>query len=87
VKTQEDRGRFYQNFCLGLLRSRGCVGWHYFKYQDNDPENLKTDPSNRDSNKGIVTNRFEEYPPFLKLMRELNDNVYGLVNYYDQQPK
>jgi hypothetical protein len=87
VKTQEDRGRFYQNFCLGLLRSRGCVGWHHFKYQDNDPENLKTDPSNRDSNKGIITNRFEEYPPFLKLMRELNENVYGLADCFDKPGK
>lgn len=84
-KTQRDRGLFYQNFTLGLLRSRGCVGWHHFKYIDNDPENLKTDPSNRDSNKGIVTNRFEEYPPFLKLMRELNVNVYDLAAFFGRE--
>ncbi|MCY3017743.1 MAG: hypothetical protein NTW87_01750 [Planctomycetota bacterium] len=87
VKTQRDRGLFYQNFTLGLLRSGGCVGWHHFKYQDNDPENLKTDPSNRDSNKGIVTSRFEEYPPFLKLMRELNLNVYDLMTFDDEHAR
>ncbi len=83
VKTQRDRGLFYQNFVLGLLESGGCVGWHHFKYQDNDPENLKTDPSNRDSNKGIVTACFDEYPEFLGPMRELNRNVYGLAAWMD----
>ena len=28
VKTQRDRGRFYQHFALGLLEHPGCVGWH-----------------------------------------------------------
>jgi hypothetical protein len=36
VKTQADRGRFCQNFTLGLLESGGCVGWPGFKYRDND---------------------------------------------------
>lgn len=83
VKTQQDRGRFYQNFALGLLESGGCVGWHWFKYMDNDPEDLTTDPSNRDSNKGIVTIRFEPYPAMLDMMKELNSQIYGLTNYFD----
>ncbi len=29
-------GSFYQNFALGLLESKVCVGWHWFKYSDND---------------------------------------------------
>ncbi|MCD6304636.1 MAG: universal stress protein [Planctomycetes bacterium] len=32
VKTQRDRGLFYANFTLGLLKNRSCVGWHWFKY-------------------------------------------------------
>jgi hypothetical protein len=36
VRTQKDRGRFYQNYTLGLLKQPGCVGWHWFKYMDND---------------------------------------------------
>jgi hypothetical protein len=83
VKTQADRGLFYQNFTLGLLESKGCVGWHHFKYQDNDPDNPNVDPSNRDSNKGFVTSRFEEYGAFLKRMRELNLNVYPLAGFLD----
>jgi len=87
VKTQKDRGLFYQNFCIGLLESKGCVGWHYFKYQDNDMENKKADPSNTDSNKGIMTAYFEEYPEYLKLMKELNLNVYDLIGWMDKGGK
>jgi hypothetical protein len=51
VKTQEDRGKAYQNFCLGLLESKNCVGWHWFKYMDNDPTEANAEPSNTDANK------------------------------------
>jgi len=78
VKTQTDRGRFYQNFTLGLLAHPGCIGWHWFKYIDNDPTNTRTDPSNRDSNKGFVSNTYEPYEPLTQAMRELNEQVYPL---------
>jgi hypothetical protein len=78
VKTQKDRGRFYQNFTLGLLHEPGCIGWHWFKYIDNDPTDTKADPSNRDSNKGMVSSLYEPYPDLLEMMRELNGAVYAL---------
>jgi len=81
VKTQKDRGRFYQNYTLGLLKEPGCVGWHWFKYIDNDPTNTKADPSNLDSNKGIVSSLYEPYPDLLEMMRELNANVYALRDF------
>ncbi|MFT3737677.1 MAG: hypothetical protein QM786_02865 [Breznakibacter sp.] len=83
VPSQRDRGYFYQNFAIELIKSQNCVGWHWFKYMDNDPENLATDPSNRDSNKGTVTSRYEPYMPMLEEMKELNDNVFGLIRYFD----
>jgi hypothetical protein len=83
VKTQKDRGLFYQNFTLGLLESKVCVGWHWFKYIDNDPLEPGTEPSNRDSNKGIVTSRYEPYPALLDEMRPLNERVYSLAGYFD----
>jgi hypothetical protein len=85
VATQRDRGWFYQTFALGLLESRACVGWHWFKYADNDPDDTSTDPSNRDSNKGIVTREFEPYAPLLEEMRELNRAVYPLTTYFDDE--
>lgn len=85
VKTQADRGKFYQNFALGLIESKVCVGWHWFKYADNDPDDTQTDPSNRDSNKGILNNRYEPYTPLLEAMKQLNLRTYSLVNYFDAQ--
>jgi len=83
VPTQRDRGLFYQTFCLGLIESRACVGWHWFKYLDNDPADTKADPSNRDSNKGIVNVRYEPYEAMLKEMRELNVNVHAVAQWMD----
>lgn len=83
VPTQKDRGLFYQNFTLALLESRTCVGWHWFKYQDNDPADLKAEPSNRDSNKGIVTVKYDEYRPLLETMKALNQQVYPLIDRFD----
>lgn len=82
VKTQKDRGAFYQNFALGLLAHPGCVGWHWFKYMDNDPTDRRADPSNLDSNKGIVSNQYEPYWELLSAMKQINRNVYALADYF-----
>lgn len=83
VPTQRDRGVFYQNFALHLLQNKGCVGWHWFKYIDNDPGDPGVDPSNNDSNKGIVDIRYEPYTGMLSLMRGINTRVYRLIDYFD----
>jgi len=84
VRTQRDRGLFYQNYNLALLKSKNCIGWHYFKYQDNDPEAKGADPSNVDANKGIVDNDYNVWKPMMELMKELNNNVYTLIEYFDK---
>lgn len=78
VRTQQDRGLYYQHFTLALLADPGCVGWHWFRYSDNDPDDRKVDPSNRDSNKGMVSNRYVPYAPLVSAMAELNQRAYGL---------
>ena len=83
VKTQGDRGRFYENFTLGLMQSKACVGWHWFKYIDNDPDDKTVDPSNVDSNKGVVNNRYVPYQPLLDAMKRLNQRAYGLMARFD----
>ncbi|MFM6982600.1 MAG: hypothetical protein ACKOXF_00590 [Chitinophagaceae bacterium] len=84
VRTQADRGLFYQNFCLGLLQSKTCIGWHWFKYQDNDPTYTKADPSNNDANKGIVNNNYESYDQLLDQMKKLNWNRFNIIDYFNQ---
>jgi len=68
-----------------LKTGKNCVGWHYFKYQDNDPTAKGVDPSNIDANKGIVNNNYEVWSPMMKLMKELNENVYSLIEYFDKR--
>ena len=85
VYTQEDRGRFYQNFTLGMLEAPACVGWHWFKYMDNDPTDPKAELSNQDSNKGIVRTDYQPYEPLVRQMRELNRCVYPLTAYFDER--
>ncbi len=84
VRTQIDRGFEYQNFCLALLESKNCVGWHWFKYQDNDPTAKYVDPSNMDSNKGLVDNHYQLYKPLADKMKQLNKQVYSLIEYLDK---
>ncbi|MHB8898756.1 MAG: LamG domain-containing protein [Thermoguttaceae bacterium] len=83
VPTQADRGRFYQHYVLGLLESGSCVGWHWFKYQDNDPEQKGAELSNIDSNKGIVDIRYRPYGDLVEAMKAINGEVYPLTEYFD----
>lgn len=83
VKTQRDRGLFYQNFVNELLKSGVCVGWHWFTYMDNDPTNTGSDSSNIDSNKGIVQWNFDRYDDLIGLMKQMNDCTYNLARFYD----
>jgi hypothetical protein len=67
----------------GLIRSGVCVGWHWHRYADNDPDDKRLDPSNRDSNKGIVTNRYEPFPELLESMSAINHRVYSITRRFD----
>jgi hypothetical protein len=84
VKTQLERGFAYQHFTLGLLESKYCVGWHWFKYMDNDPT-VSAEPSNTDGNKGILRINYEPYVPLVEKMKELNLRVYNLIDYFDKR--
>ena len=85
VKTQEDRGLFYQNYTLRLLEAKNCVGWLWFQYADNDPTGNPTDVSSIDANKGIVSNTHKEYTELTDRMTEINKNSYMLIDYFDSK--
>ena len=36
VKTQQDRGDYYEHYAMALLESAACVGWTWYRYRDND---------------------------------------------------
>ena len=83
VRTQDDRGLFYQNYALMLMECKGCVGFDWFQYWDNDPDNLNADSSNRNANKGIYSTQYEEYTVLTKYMEDLNNQKYNLISFFD----
>ena len=94
VKTQQDRGDFYQCFTLRLLECKNLIGWHWFQYIDNDPDpaviyttkngvKMWRDQSSVDANKGMVSNTHEPYTDLVNSMAEINKNVYRLIEHFD----
>ncbi len=80
VPTQEDRAYAYQHFTLGLLEAKNCVGWHWFKYQDDDG----SDNDGKPANKGLFDNYYEVYPELGTFMKDINYNVYKLIDFFDK---
>ena len=83
VRNQADRGKYYHNFALGLMEWKHCLGFDWFKYWDNDPDDLTADASNRDANKGIYSNSGEEYTDLTEYMEVLNNQKYALIKFFD----
>lgn len=85
VRNQKDRAAHYENFVLKLLNNKQCVGWHWFRYQDNDPDDPSADPSNKDANKGIVNTSYEPYIVLLVKMKEIHELKFHLIDYFDKK--
>ena len=72
VRSQRDRGLFYQNLTLGLTEHPGCVGWHWFKYGgDGDGHS-----------RGIVDRQYRPHTELLDVMQALNKQVYPLLAHF-----
>ena len=86
VKTQTDRGYFYQNFTLRLLEAKNCVGWLYFQYIDNDPLDTTIERGQSNSNKGIVNSDHdrEVYKAYHDQIALINQNKYELIEHFDK---
>lgn len=84
VRTQEDRGRFYQHFALGALESGNVVGWHWFKYLD-DPAESKALDSAGGANKGMFDLEGRPYQPLLDRARAINREAYPLVEFFQSR--
>ncbi len=78
VRTQKNRGEFYQNFCLRLLETRNCAGWMHFEYGDSCEGGVC-------SNKGLVSVEYAPYEAYLSEVRLLHTNLYPLASYYDAE--
>lgn len=78
VQTQQDRATFYQNTCLEVLQSKYYIGWQYFRWMDDDAETVV-------SNKGIVSPQYTVWNELAASMKELNSQVYPLIDFFDKR--
>ncbi len=75
VRTQRDRGLFYQNMVLGLLGEPGCVCWHWFKYGgDSDTRSV-----------GFVDRQYQPHTEMTKVMQAVNRQVYPLADFLSRK--
>jgi hypothetical protein len=67
VPTQDDRAKFFENFTLALIEHPGCVGYHYFRYIDNN-----------DSNKGLLDVNYNWWEPMKNSFYKVARDIYSL---------
>ena len=70
VRSQSDRSLFYENWCLKLLSHPGSVGWHWFRYIDNNG-----------SNKGLLDQNYNWYEPLRTSFANISKDVYRLRSF------
>ncbi len=81
LETQLERGYFYQDFTISLLKSDVIVGWSWHRFIDQQPG-----PVGATSNKGILDKNGVAYLDLAQKAKEVNDQVYYLIDEFNQQP-
>ncbi|HEX8916350.1 MAG TPA: Ig-like domain-containing protein [Humisphaera sp.] len=85
VRTQADRGAYYQSVALSMLASRNAVGVSWLSLMDNNDANAFADPSNSDANKGLMpityplTQADNPYRPLTDRIKDVNVNLFELI--------
>lgn len=73
VLNHSDAGQFYHTFTkVALEEVPGCVGWHWFKYADD----------NAIWQKGILCDQGQVHQELLDAMKVVNEQVYSLRGIY-----
>lgn len=76
VRTQADRGRFYENFILSILESGNVVSWQWFKHRD---------ASTKGSNKGFLDCEHVPYAAFGEHYRMVSRQIYPIAAWFDNR--
>ena len=76
VKTQEDRGKYFQHYMLKCFESGNIVGSQYFTYMERKGSTL---------NNGLMNAAYEPYTPLVDRARAVNRQVYSLIDFFDHR--
>lgn len=74
VSSLRDKGLFYQTFGYGMLYNRNCVGTQWFTFRTDTTDGTDS---------GFVSYDYTPYPESSELIKEFNNNIYGLIDYVD----
>nr|WP_294900981.1 DNRLRE domain-containing protein [uncultured Pedobacter sp.] len=69
VNTQQDRADFFENFTTRLLKFKNCIGFHWFRYQDDGTAS---------KNNGVVKSDFSYWPELKNSFYKVAKNIYNL---------
>lgn len=67
VPDQEERALFFENYVIKTLEDPNCIGYHWFRFIDNNA-----------SNKGLYNSDYEAYPPLAESFEQINRSKYAL---------
>lgn len=73
VPTQADRAIYFENFAINLLESKGCLGYQWFRFQDDS------------SNKGVINANDEWYIELKNSLTKVNKDIYNLRSFLAQE--
>ena len=86
VHTQQDRANYYQHFVLKTLECRNIVGFHWFKYRDDPAESQALDSAGG-ANKGMFDYQGRPYRLLFDAAKEVNREIYPLINFFDARQR
>lgn len=84
VRTQADRARFYQHFALAAFETPALVGFHYFKFLDDDADSVALDSAGG-ANKGMWKADGTPWPELQAAARAVNGQLYPLLDFFDER--
>ncbi len=86
VRTQADRAKYYQPFVLAACETPALVGFHYFKYLDDDSDSVALDSAGG-ANKGICRADGALWVELQDAARAVNRQVYPLIDFFAQRQR
>lgn len=79
LETQQGRADFYENFILSFLEWKNNIGWHWYRYNHYWIGDIPQ------SGGGVVDDHHVPYPELETAFDNINNHVYGLMEFFDNK--